>query len=191
MGSGQSARKITINNEEIGVIGISESVVDRLVQKVNESPATSKVRSSTLTESPSTTAVSPQFYQSGDTPVNSESVTCQHLTMSALKMQQQKEQELRNLDNYWRQRLWNLEQTHAKLNDILKTEYQKATEEIYINAKKGISIEDAVQPCKGTSDKVLACYQENPKEILKCSSLVDEFSNCVDKRRAQVIAEQC
>lgn len=184
MGSGQSARKITINNEEIGVIGISESVVERLVQKVNESPVASEVRSSTLTESSS-------HPQSGGTLVNSEFAPCQHLTMSALKMQQQKEQELRNLDNYWRQRLWNLEQTHAKLNDILNAEYKKATEEIYINAKKGISVEDAVQPCKSTSDKVLACYQQNPKQILKCSNLVDEFFNCVDQRRALVIAEQC
>lgn len=45
--------------------------------------------------------------------------------------------------------------------------------------------------CVENSNKVLKCYQDNPKEILNCSSLVEEFSNCVDQRRAKIIAARC
>lgn len=41
------------------------------------------------------------------------------------------------------------------------------------------------------TDKVLKCYQEYPNQILKCGNLVEEFSTCVDQRRAHVIAARC
>lgn len=56
---------------------------------------------------------------------------------------------------------------------------------------KNLNIQDTVQPCKNSSEKVLKCYQDHPKEILKCSDLVEEFSSCVDERRARVIAARC
>ncbi|XP_029039444.1 MICOS complex subunit MIC25 [Osmia bicornis bicornis] len=193
MGSGQSARKLTINNEEIGVIGISESVVERLTQKANEkNDLGTEVRSTTYKAPSSSQNVSPQFSQSGDTAVTSGYVTSYpQLTITALKIQQQKEQELRNQDQYWQKRLENLQHRHAKINHIIDVEYKKAVNELQKNDSKNLNIQDTVQPCKNSSEKVLKCYQDNPKEILKCSDLVEEFSSCVDERRARVIAARC
>jgi len=36
-----------------------------------------------------------------------------------------------------------------------------------------------MQPCLQNSNKVLKCFQDHPKETLRCSDLVEEFSNCV------------
>ncbi|XP_003707142.1 coiled-coil-helix-coiled-coil-helix domain containing 3 [Megachile rotundata] len=193
MGSVQSTRKLTINNEEIGVVGISESVVERLIQKVNEkSEIGNEVRPSTVkTPSPSEN-VSPQYSQSGDTAVTSGyAVPYPQLTITALKMQQQKEQELRNQEKYWQKRLENLQQKHAKINNIINLEYKRAVNELKANDGKKPNIEDTVQPCQNSSEKVLKCYQDHPKEILKCSDLVEEFSSCVDERRARVISARC
>ncbi|XP_043256380.1 MICOS complex subunit mic25 isoform X2 [Colletes gigas] len=149
MGAGQSARKLTINNEEdIDVIKVSNAVVQQLTRKANE----------TASE-----------------PIN----------------KQQKEQELYNQDQYWQERLENLEKNHLKINSIMDQEYKRAAEELYTSDQKNVNIQDAVQPCLESSTKVLKCYQEHPKEILMCSNLVQEFSDCVDQRRACVIAARC
>ncbi|KAF3428050.1 hypothetical protein E2986_08999 [Frieseomelitta varia] len=187
MGSGQSARKLTINNEEIGVIEISESVVERLTQKMSETNVTNEVRAATEPSSKKTS----QLSQSGDIPVNAGyPVYHPQLTLSALQIQQQNEEEFRKQDNYWQRRLQKLEQKHSEINDIINAEYKKAAE-IYIGDKKGVNIHDTIQPCKNSSEKVFQCFQDHPKEILKCSTLVEEFSNCVDQRRARVIAARC
>ncbi|XP_076758420.1 coiled-coil-helix-coiled-coil-helix domain containing 3 [Xylocopa sonorina] len=186
MGSGQSARKLTINNEEIGVIGISESVVERLTQQMNKANTVTanEVRSSTLMESSSKRALS-QLPQSGDAPANYDTTMYYpQLTLTALKIQQQLQQELYNQNNYWQKRLENLKQKHSRIDEIINEEYKKAAEQLYSNAKKTVNIQDTIQPCQNSSGKVLKCYQDHPKEILKCSTLVEEFSNCVDQRRA-------
>ncbi|CAL7937346.1 unnamed protein product [Xylocopa violacea] len=189
MGSGQSTRKLTIDNEEESLIELSESVAERITQQMNKANAVdvNEVRSSTLMESSPKRASS--LSQSGDMPVNSDYYP--QLTLTALKIQQQKEQELHNQNNYWQKRLENLEQKHSRINDIIDAEYKKAAEQLYSNAKKTVNIQDTIQPCQSSSGKVLKCYQDHPKEILKCSTLVEEFSNCVDQRRARVIAARC
>lgn len=193
MGSGQSARRLTIDNEDISVVGISDSVVERLTQMHEEGASESKkVRSVTSTEPSSTTVESPQLSRSDDIPVHSDSpMYYPQLTLSALMIHQQKEQELRTQDMYWQKRLQNLEKKHAKINEIIDAEYKKAAEQLYTNGKGSVNIQDTVQPCKSSSDKVYECYQVNPKEILKCSNVVEEFYDCVDQRRARVIAARC
>ncbi|XP_006625213.1 uncharacterized protein LOC102675294 [Apis dorsata] len=133
MGSGQSARKLTINNEEIDVIEISESVVERLTQKMNEEKpnVANEVRSATLTDSKKTP--SSQLSQS-DIPVNAGYPIYQpQLTLTALQIQQQKEKEFRNQDNYWQKRLQDLEQKHSEINNIINAEYKKAAEQLNAN----------------------------------------------------------
>lgn len=193
MGSEQSVRKLTIDNEEIGVIGISESVVKRLAQHAKETRNTAgEVRSSSFAELPSKRPVTPPHAPSSDTlaapPYPGQYL---QLTLTALKMQQEKEHELRVQDNYWQKRVQSLEERHSKINDIIDKEYKKAEEQLYASGKKDVNIQNAIQPCKGSSEKVLQCYQAHPKESLKCSNLVEEFSTCVDQRRARVIAARC
>ncbi|XP_043256377.1 uncharacterized protein LOC122399630 isoform X1 [Colletes gigas] len=196
MGAGQSARKLTINNEEdIDVIKVSNAVVQQLTRKANEtaSEPINKVRSTTLTQSSPNMVVSPTIPQSGNVPMTSGYPVYYYpqLTLTALEIQQQKEQELYNQDQYWQERLENLEKNHLKINSIMDQEYKRAAEELYTSDQKNVNIQDAVQPCLESSTKVLKCYQEHPKEILMCSNLVQEFSDCVDQRRACVIAARC
>ncbi|XP_076234089.1 coiled-coil-helix-coiled-coil-helix domain containing 3 [Calliopsis andreniformis] len=192
MGAEQSTRKLTIDNEEIDVIKVSNSVVQRLAQKTNEAHGKSaaEVRPPTLSE-PHT--VSSQPPQSGTVPISSGYPVYYYpqLTLSALEIQKEKEKELHNQDLYWQNRIANLQKNHIKIDRIIDEEHKKAIEEFYVDGKKKVNNQDTVQPCLENTEKVLKCYQENPKEILKCSSLVEEFSNCVDQRRARIIAARC
>lgn len=196
MGSGQSARKLTIHNEEdIDVIKVSNAVVQRLTQRIEETvPETSKDVRPTTPFQPAAAAPPQPFHGSEPSPPPSGYPVFYYpeLTLTALQIQQQKEEELLNQDNYWQKRLHNLEKSHLKINSIIEEECRKAVEELYTkNGKKGDTIQDAVQPCLENIGKVIKCYQEHPREILKCSPLVEEFSKCVDERRANVIAARC
>ncbi|XP_076652055.1 coiled-coil-helix-coiled-coil-helix domain containing 3 [Halictus rubicundus] len=195
MGAGQSARRLTIDNEEeIDVIKLSNSVVQRLTQKMNEPNVQSgnEVRPITMTQPFANKAVPPPPPQSEGAPSGYPVYYYPQLTLTALEIQQQKEQELLTQDQYWQRRLENLEKHHLKINQIIDEEYKKAVEELYVDQdKKKLNIQNSVQPCLESTTKVLKCYQENSKEILKCSNLVEEFSNCVDQRRARVIAARC
>ncbi|EFN81991.1 MICOS complex subunit mic25 [Harpegnathos saltator] len=180
MGSGQSARKLTITNEEeIGVIKVSNSLVQRIAQgekaKANEPPVNAEpttpaqhITSSAATVLPANATSGHQVYYYPE------------LTMSAHQVHQQKEQELKQQEQYWRKRLRNIDDSYQKINRIFAEEYQKATAEVSTKAGQNITgTQGTVQPCLENSNKVLKCFQSHPKETLACSNLVEEFSNCV------------
>ncbi|XP_011173375.1 uncharacterized protein LOC105205652 [Solenopsis invicta] len=187
MGSGQSARKLTISNEEeVGVIKVSNAIVQRLAQgertRARGEPS-SEARSGAppiQQSAPSgVTTVSPQASQEA-TP-GQPVYYYPELTMSALQMQQQMEEELKRQDQYWQRRLRNLEDGYQRINRVLEDEYKKAASETSVAnpGQKIADIQNTVQPCLENSNKVLKCFQDHPKETLKCSNLVEEFSHCV------------
>ncbi|XP_046734045.1 MICOS complex subunit MIC25 [Diprion similis] len=190
MGSSQSARKLTISNDEVvGVIQVSDAVVQRL-QGVEDEIGSKDVRDaqpSNLMSLPSGVPILP----GQGAPSNGVAVYhYPEYTISALEIQQQKEEELKSQDQYWQRRLQNLERNHEKIDTIMAIEYKKAVNE-FTDGKNAPSTKMPRPPCIENSTEVLKCYQENPKEILKCSTLVEEFSNCVDQRRAKIIAARC
>lgn len=148
MGSGQSTRKLTItNDEELGVIHISNGVAQRLAQGVanpkTESSPQKEVNIGRQWESSSVNqtnkpeqvfgqpAAAPpppppptRSYNVNSVPINPE------YTISALKMQQQKEEELTNQNVYWQRRMQNLKENHAKVDRILEDEYQRAVDQV-------------------------------------------------------------
>ncbi|XP_053981993.1 MICOS complex subunit MIC19-like [Hylaeus volcanicus] len=196
MGGGQSARKLTIENEEdIDVIKVSQAVVERINEKVNEgnSEPVNEVKPTDVTHSPTNTVVSSRLPHDRNIPSSSEYPTYYYpqLTLTALQMQQQKEQELKNQNQYWKNRLKSMEKRYSEMTNILDHEYKKAAAKLHSVDQKNMNIEDEVQPCFESNVKILKCYQEHPNEILMCSKLVEEFSNCVDQCRTHVISSRC
>jgi len=136
MGSGQSARRLTISNEEeIGVIKVSNAIVQRLAQgetpKINESSsnaesnvANQQSTSSTpiITSQPDAISAHPMYYYP-------------EFTMSALQIQQQKEEELKQQEQYWQRRLQILKEGYQKIEHTLEEEYKKAINEISITSQ--------------------------------------------------------
>lgn len=127
MGSGQSARKLTISNEEeVGVIKVSNAIVQRLAQR--DGSEIGEPSTSTKADSPSQHPAPPSASPAADaTP--GQPVHYPELTLSALQMQQHMEQELKKQDQYWHKRLQNLEEGYQKINRILEDEHKKAITE--------------------------------------------------------------
>lgn len=197
MGSGQSARKLTVENEDKddgGILKLSDELVERLTRKAEviaaaETGSKAEVRPATQAQRAPIHTIPPPQPPPGELPADRYALQYYpNYTLTAFQIQQQKEQELNAQEEYWKKRLDNLERSHHKINSIMESEYKKATQELKSNDGTPINLEGTVQPCLDNSKKVLKCYQENPKEVLKCSALVEEFSNCVDLRRAHIIA---
>ncbi|EGI64817.1 PREDICTED: MICOS complex subunit MIC19 [Acromyrmex echinatior] len=180
MGSGQSARKLTISNEEeVGVIKVSNAIVQRLAQGER-----SKSHKPLPDEKPAAPIQDPVNPPDASEATTGQPVYYPELTVSALQIQQQMEEELNRQNQYWQRRLQTIEDSYQKINRVLEEEYKKAANESSVAKSEGqtiANIQNVVQPCLENSNKVLKCFQDHPKETLKCSDLVEEFSNCVWK----------
>lgn len=139
MGSGQSARKLTISNEEeVGVIKVSNAIVQRLAQgeraRARESPSEKRPGAPPVQHSATPSAATAP--QAGEAAPGQPVYYYPEFTMSALQMQQQMEEELKRQDQYWQRRLRNLEDGYQKVNRVLEDEYKKAASETSL-AKSG------------------------------------------------------
>jgi hypothetical protein len=138
MGSGQSARRLTISNEEeIGVIKVSNAIVQRLAQgetaKINESSSNAKSNVANQQSSSSTPIITPQ----PDATFAHPMYYYPEFTMSALQIQQQKEEELKQQEQYWQRRLQILKEGYQKIEHTLEEEYKKAINEISVTSQVG------------------------------------------------------
>lgn len=135
MGSSQSARKLTIVNEEddVNVIRISDAVAKRLAQSAetaNEKPAAAATAAVTreAVRAPAQVSTSDAALPARNAAAKQELSNGYYpqFTISALEMQQEKERELADQETYWQRRLQNLERTHEKINRAIDEEYKKA-----------------------------------------------------------------
>lgn len=45
-------------------------------------------------------------------------------------------------------------------------------------------------PCQEAKESVMNCYRENAKQPMNCVKMVQDFQQCVDKKRASLIANR-
>ncbi|PSN50453.1 hypothetical protein C0J52_04964 [Blattella germanica] len=172
MGGTQSTntRTITIQNDDPNsVIKVSDSVVKRLKgakeeEKENQpvSPPQSKVTSSL------------SHYHYGRGPKTS------------VEIQQDKQAALRENDEYWGKRVKTLEDNHMNINKRMEEEYKKAVKEVEELFAK-LPSKEQQPPCSYAGQYVKKCYQQNPKEVLKCAREVEAFAACVDMKRVNLL----
>lgn len=145
MGSGQSSRKLTISNEEeVGVIKVSNAIVQRLAQgektRAREPPADARPAAPIQAPAPPPSATPRASEVAPEQPV----YYYPELTVSALQMQQQMEKELKQQDQYWQRRLRNLEEGYQKINRVLEDEYKKAASETSVDKSGGFGYHNSL-----------------------------------------------
>ena len=126
-------RKLTIVNEEdeANVIRISDAVAKRLSQSAVEETSSSATTGASSGNAPQREVRPALAQQVHNAPLRSHQEAADgyyapNFTISALEMQQQKERELAEQEQYWQRRLLNLERTHEKINRVIDEEYKKA-----------------------------------------------------------------
>ncbi|GFG40563.1 hypothetical protein Cfor_04485 [Coptotermes formosanus] len=175
MGGLQSSgtRRISVPNDDTsGVIKVSDSVVQRLKggAEVKETQSASPPVIQPQSNVEPVTSLFPPSYYGGGT----------HKT--SLEMRQDKEEALRENDQYWEKRLKTMEENHMMMNRRMEEEYRKAAKEVEELFSR-LPAKREQPPCANAGQSVKSCYQKNPGAILKCAKEVEAFAACVDMKR--------
>jgi len=106
-------------------------------------------------------------------------------SLSALRVRTEKEEELRDLELYWRERLAGQEQEHVHREQLTQKQVVSAAELV-----TGLFLPAAPQGkdiCREASEAVKSCYTSNPQQSLLCREKVLHFSQCVTTARSQLV----
>ncbi|XP_034838070.1 MICOS complex subunit MIC25-like [Maniola hyperantus] len=91
--------------------------------------------------------------------------------------------DLRDEDyDYWAHRIESLKNDHQEICQIIEEEYLKTidnTNKLFHPPKITQEKIQKIKPCFDWQSKILQCYEDNPRQSLMCSALVQAFSNCV------------
>uniref|UniRef100_A0A182N8I8 Head-elevated expression protein n=1 Tax=Anopheles dirus TaxID=7168 RepID=A0A182N8I8_9DIPT len=191
MGAASSNRRtLVVNNDSpAGLIDISDDVVQRL-----KSGLPSKAQGGNADSSPrqqgdeSPAGRGPSSYPNPPAP---PSVVYQGElpSLTSMQVRQEKERELRENDVYWTQRLKALEANLAQTNQVLEKEYGDAVADV----KKRFAtsgVQQQLPPCQDLKAKVIACYRQHPHETLRCADEVQQFTDCVNLHRIQLLQQR-
>ncbi|XP_023953782.2 MICOS complex subunit MIC25-like [Bicyclus anynana] len=91
--------------------------------------------------------------------------------------------DLRDEDfDYWTQRIESLKNDHQEISHIIEQEYQKTIDNTYKLIHPPKITQEKIQkikPCFDWQAKILQCYEDNPRQPLMCSAVVQAFTICV------------
>jgi len=107
-------------------------------------------------------------------------------SLSALRVRTEKEQELLQLETYWKERLAQQEAAHvaqAKLSEGEVARSARLVEGLFMPAATGKEL-----LCSEASAAVQECYTTHPGQPLVCRDKVLQFSQCVKQARASILA---
>lgn len=209
MGANQSARKVTVVNDEAsGVIKISDSVVQRLKGEISgdsqqqqqqqsaPAPEPEKVAPPPAAPVEPTPPPPPPAPEAAPAPApQSEPVIQQQVwqrpiiqyieepSISALRVKAEKEEEMKTQDDYWRDRLQKQEESFIANAKLTEGEIIKNAKYVETLFKPAVNKEI----CRESQQSVLSCYQSNPGKPLLCRDQVLAFTKCVSEVRSGLV----
>lgn len=100
-------------------------------------------------------------------------------SLSALKVKQEKEEEMKKLEDYWKVRLQNQQDEHTSMAALTEEEFTKSLKKVEtLFAAAGTK-----SVCRDESEAVRNCYAENKNKSLRCRESVNNFASCVSSAR--------
>jgi len=216
MGANQSARKVTVVNDEAsGVIKISDSVVQRLKgeiggepQKQQEQQEQKQSQSQQQEEPKKTESVTPPPPPPPPAPAPAPAPVAEAApapppppspgqvwqrpiiqyieepSISALRVKAEKEEEMKTLEDYWKDRLQKQEESFMANAKLTEEEIIKSAKHVGTLFKPNVNKEI----CRESQLAVQSCYEANPSKPLLCRDKVLEFTNCVAAARLEMLS---
>jgi len=181
MGSSYSTtRTVTVDNPDPpGVIQISTDLADRIsmTSRGNDGPEPRpEAPAPTLDASNMPSLPAPTSADAAKLP------TLQRLSpdmsLTALQVRQQKEAEIKELEEQWRNRLKNQEDKFVAAGKITEENFKQAISDVERFFKKPHG-----PVCEDNQREVLKCFKDNVDKPLECAKLVQAFSRCVEVTR--------
>ncbi|KAM6325203.1 MICOS complex subunit MIC25 isoform 2-T2 [Podargus strigoides] len=88
---------------------------------------------------------------------------------------QGREAELKRQEAFYKEQLARIERKNAEIYKLTSEQYQEAA----TKAEDWIKKRNTDPVCASLQSEILKCYQENKREVLKCSELAKEYRRCV------------
>ncbi|XP_042679593.1 MICOS complex subunit MIC25 isoform X2 [Centrocercus urophasianus] len=88
---------------------------------------------------------------------------------------QGREAELKRQEAFYKEQLARIERKNAEIYKLTSEQYQEAA----TKAEEWIKRRNIDPVCASLQSEILKCYQENQREVLKCSELAKEYQRCV------------
>jgi len=215
MGANQSARKVTVVNDEAsGVIKISDSVVQRLKGEIGGEPQKQQEqqeqqKSQSQEEPKKTESVTPPPPPPPPAPAPAPAPApvaeaapappppspgqvwqrpiiqyIEEPSISALRVKAEKEEEMKTLEDYWKDRLQKQEESFMANAKLTEEEIIKSAKHVGTLFKPNVNKEI----CRESQLAVQSCYEANPSKPLICRDKVLEFTNCVAAARLEMLS---
>jgi len=109
-------------------------------------------------------------------------------SLSALRVRAEKEEELKRLEDYWKDRLQKQEENHIANAKLTEEEIIKSAKHVETLFTPASSREICSFNSRDSRLAVQSCYSENPSKPLLCRDKIKEFSSCVSKARLELIS---
>nr|ACO12444.1 Coiled-coil-helix-coiled-coil-helix domain-containing protein 3, mitochondrial precursor [Lepeophtheirus salmonis] len=197
------------NEDTSGVIVMSDSVYSRLKSNLSDGSDTKKGSSATdesktgaqgsstpLPLPPSFASSQEGEFKDSSEEGRSKGRECQGLptscsssvpliqyveepSLSALKVKEVKEEELRELEAHYQKRLNDLRDEHDRIANLTDEHFQESLKKIQSLFKAPLK----GPVCPDVRQKVINCYENNAERPLVCAESVKTFRNCVRDSR--------
>jgi len=108
-------------------------------------------------------------------------------SLSALRVRAEKEEELKRLEEYWKDRLQKQEENHIANAKLTEEEILKSAKHVETLFTPASNREICSSITRDSRLAVQSCYSDNPSKPLLCRDKVLEFSSCVSKARLELL----
>ncbi|GFT02020.1 uncharacterized protein NPIL_584792 [Nephila pilipes] len=178
MGNAPSNRRVTVVNDDVvGVVQVSESVVRRL-RGLPDKPSTDSEKNSQEQIAPPPISDVPR-----PTP-NYLPFAPPEPYSSTLEQRQKYHEEFKKAEKSWNSRIQELETQNRMLYETAKEKFGATLKEVEEN-----HVKNSYAPvCPDKQQQVVQCYKENAKFPLNCSQAVNELMKCVEKARVAALS---
>ncbi|XP_031463479.1 MICOS complex subunit MIC25 [Phasianus colchicus] len=96
---------------------------------------------------------------------------------------QGREAELKQQEAFYKEQLARIERKNAEIYKLTSEQYQEAA----TKAEEWIKRRNTDPVCASLQSEILKCYQENQREVLKCSELAKEYQRCVSAAQKELL----
>lgn len=169
MGSSQSAtHTVTIDNDDLSTIQVSKAVADRLTKGAQTNSSNAQP------EKKPTDSSKPVNYNIPSSALGAPNTQY----ISTLDIQRHVHTAIDENNKYWENQVKSINAANDKVTALMNKEYEKTLRDIEVILPQ-IKKEKHETPCVDMKEKVLKCYQSNPKQSLKCLQEVDQFTACI------------
>ncbi|KAK7070580.1 hypothetical protein SK128_007741 [Halocaridina rubra] len=114
------------------------------------------------------------------------SIYAEEAHLMVMRLREEKEQEIKKLNQAWREKMDSREQEFAKISGLSEEQVSSALKEV-----ESLFMKASCTPvCQNQQEAVMNCYQDHPRQSLRCAREVEHFTQCVDLSRLQSIMKQ-